>query len=571
VVRLLYMRRREEHRHAVIVLLQRQVRRFMVHRRLLALKEIVGRGRLNRSHAAILLQQTGRRYLAWKLLCSLRNKHQEWVYVLDTATRLLQKWLRDCMVRIKAARASDARRLCKLLQLESAQLLQRVVRGFLARQVCHRRKIQAASRWFAATLIQRIYRGSRILHWRDIRLNSIAAFVLDRHSYERNLRSKDCMSRYSLFQTENRVDSASEDEEEDEVETEWVQTTNPLNGISFWYHTATNEKTYIQPTSTRTIDLSYVGLRVRILWVVQDTWYEGYITRFNARKRKYRIEYDDGDHEWMNMDREASRMQFWYEGAWLMKQLYVSSAKREDTEKAVYRMQEREAKRQAFLDARQWVLLKNDLDSSATMFMSEISGELRSGAVDALQWEIQEDELGYPLFVNIETHAISFEDPRFTYDLTADVIAQREYVLTELRFTMYFCTELIDNYDKVVISGREKEISRALRDIRTSDRPKQLSALVLRIRALFKQASVLDRPIDSNVQYEIDSAVALTERFGVLLSDATFKGIAETQARKDLIDALRAKSSKQLLCYHCHHETQRHLEFCATCGKKQLF
>lgn len=43
------------------------------------------------------------------------------------------------------------------------------------------------------------------------------------------------------------------------------------------------------------------------------------ITRYHRRKCRHRVEYDDGDHEWINLEQEAERIQVQVEdGAWLM-------------------------------------------------------------------------------------------------------------------------------------------------------------------------------------------------------------------------------------------------------------
>jgi hypothetical protein len=568
----MYQRRRVESINAVVIIIQRQVRRGLIYKRLLAFREYVYRGRLNKVHAATLIQQIMRSFLACKVVNHLRAKRREWEYVVDSAVRRIQTFLRDAVIRIRAAVAKEARRLRRELELKSVQLLQRVYRGFIGRQVYYRRRISEATRWFAAMLIQKVFRGSQVLYWRDIRLNAIAAFVLDRQRYERSLRIRDCSSRYDKFLIDNRHDSASEDDEENEPESsDWMEAVNKVNGQQYWYNALTHETTYVEPSSMRSIDMAYVGLRVRVLWLVQGDWYEGFIARFNAHKRKYRIEYDDGDHEWLNLDREGDRVQIWHDDTWVMKQLYMPVEKRVEHEKHMYRMQEKESKRIAMRDVKQWMVIQGDDSQVTTMYMSEISGELRTGVSDALNWEIRQDDMGYPMFMNSVTGAFSYEDPRFTYDISEDVKAQREFILQELRFTNYFCNNLLDVYNKATEDNDKRAISKALRAIRSSDKPKQLSALVSRAKALYKPASVLDRPMDAKVQSELTRAIEQTTIFAELTSDATFTGMSEAAAKRALREELSRKSKRQLFCWYCKHETQRHLEFCAICGKKQLF
>jgi hypothetical protein len=52
---------------------------------------------------------------------------------------------------------------------------------------------------------------------------------------------------------------------------------------------------------------------------LQDCWYTGTVTRYHKRKMRHRVEYDDGDHEWMNLLAECERVQVQMEdGLWTM-------------------------------------------------------------------------------------------------------------------------------------------------------------------------------------------------------------------------------------------------------------
>lgn len=573
-ISLLYKKRRIESRHAMVILIQRQVRRYMVYRRLAAYTEFIQRGRLNRHHAAVTIQQAIRVYIAKTKTNQLRIKRQELEYVRDVAAKRLTKYFQDLTVRIQAAKAKEARRLRKLLEQKSALILQCSYRGYLSRELLNKLRIEQATRWFAATLIQKVFRGSQVLFWRDIRLNAIAAFVLDRHVQERNLRMVNCSERYNRFIIEHRHDSASEDGEEDElIETsDWIEAYHQQSGKQYWFHSITKEKTSIEPGSSRAIDLAYVGLRVKVLWVAQSTWYEGRITRFNSRKRKYRIEYDDGDHEWMNIDKEADRILIWYQDAWIMKQLYVPVEKRAEAERNLLRMQEREVKATAWNDVRQWSVIQGDASqSSHVMYMSNKTGEIRAGSDNCLDWMVFEDDMGYPIFVNNVTGITSYEDPRFVYEISEDVQKQRDFILQEMRYVLYFCDDLLEKYHKAVENNDSHGVSKAMRALRESDKPKQLSALLIRSKSVFQKSSVLDKPLDSNTQSTLDTAERASEVLGKILSEATYVGMEEDQGRRSLLEALSLKHRQPLLCWYCRHETQRHLDFCPTCGKKQLF
>lgn len=55
-----------------------------------------------------------------------------------------------------------------------------------------------------------------------------------------------------------------------------------------------------------------------IAWT-QDCWYSGSVTRYHRRKDRHRVEYDDGDHEWINFTSECERVQVQQDdGLWTM-------------------------------------------------------------------------------------------------------------------------------------------------------------------------------------------------------------------------------------------------------------
>jgi hypothetical protein len=275
--------------------------------------------------------------------------------------------------------------------IAATHLLQRVVRGHLGRERMARVKIEKAVRVYAAITIQRVYRGSRVLHWRDLCLNVIAAFVLDRQYLERKDRIAASRLRYKQYIESFRHDSASEDEGEDpEPEgSTWVKMQDYKKKRDYWMNMVTGEITYIEPMGTLVKEKSLMNKRVRVFWVAQGEWYTGTVTRFHKRKHRYgrpfpfpcsssvrffmllhkyclyyipvdtvythihtlttlrtyyiramrepnpslpsplqpnlycdcrhRVEYDDGDHEWIDMDKELDRVQVLLaDGSWVM-------------------------------------------------------------------------------------------------------------------------------------------------------------------------------------------------------------------------------------------------------------
>eukprot|EP00232_Nephroselmis_pyriformis_P021741 CAMPEP_0182871404 /NCGR_PEP_ID=MMETSP0034_2-20130328/11105_1 /TAXON_ID=156128 /ORGANISM="Nephroselmis pyriformis, Strain CCMP717" /LENGTH=191 /DNA_ID=CAMNT_0025003955 /DNA_START=27 /DNA_END=599 /DNA_ORIENTATION=- len=47
---------------------------------------------------------------------------------------------------------------------------------------------------------------------------------------------------------------------------------------------------------------AYVGRRVKVYWKKEKAWYEGEVMHFDG-KRLHRIKYDDGEDDWVNLDK----------------------------------------------------------------------------------------------------------------------------------------------------------------------------------------------------------------------------------------------------------------------------
>ncbi|KAL4108935.1 hypothetical protein PRIC1_000643 [Phytophthora ramorum] len=57
----------------------------------------------------------------------------------------------------------------------------------------------------------------------------------------------------------------------------------------------------------------------RVLWPLEQRWFDGRVTRYNRKKDRHRIDYDDGDHEWLSVFRaDSSRVQLFNGHCWCM-------------------------------------------------------------------------------------------------------------------------------------------------------------------------------------------------------------------------------------------------------------
>jgi len=186
-----------------------------------------------------------------------------------------------------------------------------------------------------------------------------------------------------------------------------------------------------------------------LFFALQDCWYGGTITKYHRRKRRHRVEYDDGDHEWINLQDECDRVQVQHEdGLWSMVRvathwdlflccclallghlflcefpgvvtpsgscdllflayclavlfiayshfllhtqytMYQSEAMQNEHRKRDAKRDKENYQQQAFRDANQWRSFLDDI-SHEVMFLSQITGEIRAGLPDALSWVVQ--------------------------------------------------------------------------------------------------------------------------------------------------------------------------------------
>jgi hypothetical protein len=422
-------------------------------------------------------------------------------------------------------------------------------------------------RWFAACTIQRYYRGTRIMRWQDMRLNIIAAYVLDRQYLERREHVIASRVRYKAYIDENRKDSASEEEPE-ELKLRWDKKYDNVRRRHYWYNEYTDTVTYDEPEDPLAFPKAMVGVRVRIYWVAQRVWYEGEIARYHRRKKRHRINYDDGDHEWLNLEDERDRVQVQQpDGSWVVYLTYHPPALMNEWNKMERQRANEDYRKQAYDDAFQWKLLRSD-SSHVAMFISEKTGEIRIAASDAENWIIQDDGHGFPCFYNTNTEEVVHDDPRFEEDENADLALLKDFVMQELRLAVYFCKDYWERYSS------EKDSKRAMAvaiQARNSSKPKHLVAFLIRAKGLYKQTSVLDEPIHPKIQQELEYCTWLAERISSMVEFAERHLVLQRDAQAFHKKKLLAISGGKVYCSNCKFETKRNLEYCKNCGKRQIF
>eukprot|EP01033_Poteriospumella_lacustris_P013866 gene13866-9913_t len=571
-IREMYMLRQREAIQAMMVPIQCQVRKYLARKRVHAIRQLHIRRQLNMQHAITLLQVLARRFLAKMRVTRIRINKKNYETARFNAGTKIALFLAEGMRRYKARLTGEELKRFFRHKWAASEVMQRVYRGYRARERIRQVKIRQATQYYAAREIQRIYRGTRVLNWRDMRLNVIAAYVLDRHYVERRERVQASRLRYKAFMEENLKDSASEpDTESDPEEYPYLEQFDDKRKRKFWQNYITNDITFDEPPRPLALEKNMVGQRCRVYWIVQSNWYEGTITRYHKRKQRHRVEYDDGDHEWLNLAIEADRVQIQLaDGSYAMYNMYAMEAKADEVRKQTEKLERDEYKAQAFRDAKQWRAFTDD-HNGQIMFFSDLTGELRSAASGAMDWVVQDDGYGFPCFYNEGTRQIVYEDPRFTYDVADDLVQQRKYVMQEVRYGVYVCKDLWEQYTRAVTLQDPRQLDKIMFKIRNHPKVTQLSAFIIRARSLHEVTSIVDKPLYTTIYEELDYAQWLVNQ----LSDVTNAALVKLRQREDkkreLVGKLTETSGQEYFCRHCQRKTQRHLDFCPNCGKRQLF
>ncbi|KAG6971807.1 hypothetical protein JG687_00001821 [Phytophthora cactorum] len=108
-------------------------------------------------------------------------------------------------------------------------------------------------------------------------------------------------------------DSASEPESDDD----WRDFQDEY-GDQFWFSPSRNERVYMRPND-HAREKSILEMPCRVLWPLEQRWFDGRITRYNWKKDRHRVDYDDGDHEWLSvLHADSSRVQLFNGHCWCM-------------------------------------------------------------------------------------------------------------------------------------------------------------------------------------------------------------------------------------------------------------
>lgn len=283
-MRVMYFLREKEAAASIAVRFQCCGRRYLACQRMAAWKELTLRRKLDEFNAMSILQRGGRCYNARKKTYALRcNKARMDDLIFRSAT-CIQKWFVKVITNFRNRLTDDQKRILYKAKWDATLLMQSSFRGYWCREQLNKKRISQAKLHYAAIQIQRIFRGARTLYWRDLRLNIISAYVLDRQYLERMDSIAAARNTYSLYLEEVKRDSASEKDEDEEEEPEWTKFTDKVRNKDYWYNAATNTMTYDEPPGQLVAEKAMLYKRIRVYWLVQARWYEGVIDDYHRRK-----------------------------------------------------------------------------------------------------------------------------------------------------------------------------------------------------------------------------------------------------------------------------------------------
>ena len=267
--------------------------------------------------AAAIIQSILRALHARHEVIRLRLRRERLAALHDHAARVVTKFMKWAGGQSLMARLQAIMERKRRLQEGASIVMERCTRGLFGRQRARRRRKFMAMLNAQVTVIQKCYRGSRVMDWRNLRMNHIARHVYARRDFEQAQRALNRQKKFEAWQAELAKDSCSDSDGDagGELGAEWVERRN-LDGGLVWVHNESGEIVTVDPR-TDPVDAELIGCSVRVFWPLEEEWFEGVLARFHRRRRKYRVEYIDGDHEWIDVDEAADRLQLYdASGSW---------------------------------------------------------------------------------------------------------------------------------------------------------------------------------------------------------------------------------------------------------------
>lgn len=306
-------------KEAAVIRLQRAFRARFHRSRLDDLMAINQQRRQERTDAAITLQRLFRSRAARKaynaLRAALARQCASVKELVRHAIKLQSHW-RGHRARRQLSRYQVEMQQREVRKHTAASRINAGVRGYFGRRLAQEERISFQTRSHAARCIQRAWRRFKTPSAERVNFENML-----RHMKARMVAEGDAAMRKQeelLKKTRALIDqdSASEPESDDD----WRDFQDEY-GDQFWFSPSRKQRLYVRPNEYAH-ERSMLGMQCRVFWPLELQWYNGYISRYNRVKNKHRIEYEDGDHEWLCFHIEGSRIQLFNGYCWCMATMF---------------------------------------------------------------------------------------------------------------------------------------------------------------------------------------------------------------------------------------------------------
>lgn len=302
-------------KHDAVLRLQRAYRARFHRSRLDDLMAINQQRRLERTNAAIALQRLFRSRAARKayraLRAALEQQHAKVRELVRHAMKIQSRW-RGHHARRQLSRYQREMRERELRKFNAASRINAGVRGYFGRRVAQEARVQFHTRVNAAKRIQRAWRRSQIPNAKRIdferMLQQMQTHMLEEGDAAIKKQEEILKKTRALIDR----DSASEPESDDD----WRDFQDDF-GDQFWFSPSRKRRQYVRPNENA-FEKAMLGMHCRVYWPLEQQWFSGVITRYNRVKNRHRVEYEDGDHEWLCFHTEDSRIQLFNGYCWCM-------------------------------------------------------------------------------------------------------------------------------------------------------------------------------------------------------------------------------------------------------------
>ena len=566
------------------LMVQRIMRVRLARRRAAVLHQIEYRRFDDYDIAAHNIQYVVRRALACRELRRRRQAKSRLDALWDDAARRITSFFKYLLSRNEARRLRLLAEWQLRLEERSALTMQRMTRGLMGRLEFRQRLVDHCRNCEAASAIQKIFRGSRILWWRHVKMNKVAAAVLRRQEQEVGKSTMNARQRRLDFvDQEAGRDSCSEDGG-DSPDDAWHEQIT-AGGFTTFVNSVTGDVVEDDPRMTPA-DAELIGRRVRIYWPMMETWYDGSFTKFHVRKRKYRIDYDDGDHEWLNVDNANDRVQiFDFRDQWAMiEHAYrpvMEAQKQENLAKKTWaakaKQLEEEAAAWEYLDGGQIIDQQQQPDDDGILFggmsterwLNTVTGQVRIKDVTSNFWCESRDEHGNFCFAHVETGDRVYRDPRFRDDEAPATLQAKAKCLDDARYGAYLATTLVDDFDDSEAPSDADPSELQCLETKRRDVLKRVSANKIAIRTLSTAVSNARSFFPDDAFHDHDELpyfAHILQRVLDILDLAETQSEDDRQFKRNLI--ANSKRSVALTCTNCHHDVPQSRSYCPFCGTK---